>query len=321
MTVVSVIIPCYNAAGYIERCLASMEAQTFRNFEVILVDDCSSDNTIEVIRQVQKNMTIPVTLLENSQNAGPGISRNRGIQQALSEYVCFCDCDDWYDPDFLELMVNASQDMKADMVFCNARKILSNNTIDIILFRNMPQQVSPKEALALGIDSLCCLMVRQSIAASVAQPALRNGEDMAVIPLMIMRSHQFGFIEKSIYNYLCRSGSLSLTCNAGVMLALESSFEHIISHQVSGFEQEIEYIGIKNLLYGGLLNYFKGEKKFSTARQWIRKFEDRYPQWYANPYRNRLPIFKKVFLFFARAQWCLPLYLMCKVHKLLTERG
>jgi|GEM_PF-624390 len=321
MAVVSVIIPCYNAAEYIERCLCSMEAQTFRNFEVILVDDCSTDHTVEVIHRNQRNMTIPVTLLENTKNAGPGISRNRGIQHASSEYVCFCDSDDWYEPDYIELMINASQDRQADMVFCNARKVIAENTIDTIFFRNMPQHISAKEVLALGIDSLCSLMVRQKIAVSIPQPDIRNGEDMAVIPLMIMQSHQFGFVEKCIYNYLCRAGSLSLGGCAGVVQALENSFKHIVAYQTAGFEQEIEFIGMKNLIYGGLLSYFKSEKKVKPARQLIERFENQYPDWYKNQYRNRLPMFKKAFLFFAKSRWFLPLYLMCKVHKLLTERG
>lgn len=321
MSFVSVVIPCYNAAGYIEKCLSALEKQTFRDFEVIVVDDRSTDNTAEVVLQYQKNAGIQITLLENTVNAGPGVSRNKGIQYAKSEYVCFCDSDDWYDPDYLEQMVQASKNGQADMVLCNSRKVTPKGNTDIILIRNMPENATVRDVLALGVDSLCTMMVRQTIAATVPQPALRNGEDMAVIPLMIMQCRQFGFVEACIYNYLCRPGSLSLSASEGVVKSLENSFRHIYTNKLEGYEKEVEFIGIKNLVYGGLLNYFKAEKKTSPARQLLERFEKQYPLWHQNPYRKGLPLFKRVFLFLAKARWFAPMRIMCWVHRLLTERG
>lgn len=318
---ISVIIPCYNASSYIENCLDALERQSFRNFDVILVDDCSADDTVDVIRTFCAESNLQITLLCNEENAGPGVSRNRGIRHSDSEYVCFCDCDDWYDRDYLERMVEASGNGQADMVLCNSRKVTARGAADILLFKDMATSASAQQVLALGIDSLCCMMVRREIAAAAPQPALRNGEDMAVIPLMIMQCRQFGFVEKCIYNYLCRPGSLSLSACAGVMTVLEQSFSHIADHQLPGFEQEIEFIGIKNLVYGGLLNHFKAEKSVFPARQLLERFEQRYPRWYCNPYRKGLPLFKRLFVFFAKLRWFVPLRLMCRVHRQLTERG
>ena len=321
MPCISVIIPVYNASGYIENCLKALEQQSFRDFDVIFVDDCSTDDTAEVIRGFFVGSDLKITLLRNEENAGPGVSRNRGIQHSDAEYVCFCDSDDWYDADYLEQMVAASRNGQADMVLCNSRKVTARGTVDIPLLKNMPSDASARQVLAIGIDSLCCLMVRREIAASVPQPALRNGEDMAVIPLMIMRCSRFGFVEACIYNYLCRPGSLSLSASIKGVSMLEQSFEHIAAHRDPGFEREIEFIGIKNLVYGGLLNYFKAEKKAVPARELLECFERNYPRWYANPYRRGLPLFKKLFVFFAKVRWFLPLRLMCRVHRLLTERG
>jgi hypothetical protein len=139
-------------------------------------------------------------------------------------------------------------------------------------------------------------MVRRSIANEVPLPHLRNGEDMAVIPLMIMRCSKFGIVDKCIYNYLCRPGSLSLSTRADVVSALEHSFAYIITNQVPGFELEIEFIGIKNLVYGGLLNHFKCQKNSLPASQLLDRFEQRYPQWKYNAYCKTLPLFKKIFM-------------------------
>ena len=317
---ISVIIPCYNAASYIERCLDALQQQSFRDFEVILIDDCSKDDTADVINAYAKRSNLQLTLLCNEENAGPGVSRNRGIAASNGEYICFCDSDDWYDPDYLEQMVKASRNGEADMVLCNSRKVTATGKTDIILFSKKEGEVSARQILALGIDSLCNLMVRREVAVSVPLPALRNGEDMAVIPLMIMRCKTFGFVEKCIYNYLCRPGSLSLSASNGVTEALKRSFSHITEHQEPGFDREVEFIGMKNLVYGGLLNHFKAQKDPKPAKALMDQFEKQYPGWYQNPYRQELPLFKRVFLLFAKRRLFLPLRLMCRIHRLLTER-
>jgi glycosyltransferase involved in cell wall biosynthesis len=320
MVYISVVIPCYNAAPYIERCLDALQQQSFRDFEVILIDDCSKDNTVDVINAYAKRSNLQLALLQNEENAGPGVSRNRGIAASNAEYICFCDSDDWYDPDYLEQMVKASQNGEADMVLCNSRKVTATGKTDIVLFSRKEENATAREVLALGIDSLCNLMIRRPIAVSVPLPGLRNGEDMAVIPLMIMGCKTFGFVEKCIYNYLCRPGSLSLSANSGVTESLKRSFVHITEHQKPGFDREVEFIGMKNLVYGGLLNHFKAQKDPKPAKVLMDQFEKQYPRWYQNPYRKELPVFKRVFLFFAKRRLFLPLRLMCRIHRLLTER-
>ena len=104
MAAISVIIPCYNAADYIEKALRALEQQTFRDFDVILVDDCSKDDTVDVIKKFADRSNLQIQLLRNEVNSGPGASRNRAIAHSDAEFLCFCDSDDWYEPDYLQLM-------------------------------------------------------------------------------------------------------------------------------------------------------------------------------------------------------------------------
>ena len=87
MAAISVIIPCYNAASYIEKALRALEQQTFRDFEVILVDDASPDDTAAVICAFSECSDLPITLLRNEVNSGPGISRNRAIAHSDAELL------------------------------------------------------------------------------------------------------------------------------------------------------------------------------------------------------------------------------------------
>lgn len=116
MIKVSVIIPCYNSYKYMNKCLKSLEDQTFKDFEVIFVDDYSTDNTYNDLKKYLENTNLQWELLKNSQNSGPGQSRNNGIEKAKGEFVCFMDSDDWYENNFLEKMYNKAENEKLDIV-------------------------------------------------------------------------------------------------------------------------------------------------------------------------------------------------------------
>jgi len=97
MSEVSVIIPLYNKGKYIARALDSIFAQTYQDFEVIVVDDGSTDNGPDIVKQYAD----PRLRIIRQQNAGPGAARNRGIAESLAFYVAFLDADDEWLPGFL----------------------------------------------------------------------------------------------------------------------------------------------------------------------------------------------------------------------------
>lgn len=97
---VSVIIPIYNTAQYLEKCISSILKQTYTDFELIAINDGSSDGSEDVIK---KFMAVESRIVyRDFNNAGVGASRNRGLDVATGEYVIFIDSDDWVDPDFIK---------------------------------------------------------------------------------------------------------------------------------------------------------------------------------------------------------------------------
>lgn len=323
MPFVSVVVPCYKAKEYVTATLHALEAQTYRDFEVILVDDCSPDGTYEFLLETVKNYTVPMRVVKNPVNTGPAGARNLGTSVSEASYIAFCDSDDTYTPDFLAKMVASATASDADMVFCNHKKVTPEG--DEIAKTAFPEgfagaNASKKEILALDADSLCTLLIRREIVASIPQPELRNGEDMAVIPLMIMKSERFAFWDDCLYNYVCRPGSLSLSASEGVVRSLEASFAHILAHKPEGFETEIEYLGIRNLIYGALLNHFKYTKDKKKPREILDSFEKSYPAWRKNPYIADMPARKRLFLSFAKRRFFLGIRLLAYLHKRLTEK-
>lgn len=97
----SVIIPLYNKAPYVRKTIESVVGQTLTNWELIVVDDCSTDGSVTVVEQII-DPRIRVVRLE--ENGGVGAARNRGVAESTAPYICFLDADDWWEPTFLEEM-------------------------------------------------------------------------------------------------------------------------------------------------------------------------------------------------------------------------
>ena len=121
--IASVIIPMYNAAQFIPQTLESLLGQTIKNFEVVIVDDCSTDNSVEVVESFASKFeaeAIKLTVIKMLQNTGmPGLPRNVGIKAARGKYIAFLDSDDLYTSTALEELSTLAEEYQADVVHCN----------------------------------------------------------------------------------------------------------------------------------------------------------------------------------------------------------
>ena len=110
---ISVIVPAYNAEAFIERCLNSLLRQTYENLEIICINDASTDNTAQTVKKINDPR---VRLINNEQNFGISLTRNRGMEIARGKYIGFIDSDDFVDPDFYEKLHRAAVANDAEVV-------------------------------------------------------------------------------------------------------------------------------------------------------------------------------------------------------------
>lgn len=99
----SVVVPLFNKAPYVVKTLKSVFDQTYRDFELIVIDDGSTDDSLSVVHSVMNNCVVPYKLV-HQENAGVSTARNKGVALSHGEYICFLDADDWWAPSFLEKM-------------------------------------------------------------------------------------------------------------------------------------------------------------------------------------------------------------------------
>ena len=122
---VSVIIPCYNCVNTIDETLSSLEKQSYKNFEVICVNDGSKDGTKEWLEQRAKIGTLDLRVI-NKENGGVSSARNCGIDEAKGEYILFLDADDVYHEEFISCLVSSIKQWNTDTAYCRLDRVRDN---------------------------------------------------------------------------------------------------------------------------------------------------------------------------------------------------
>lgn len=147
---ISLIIPCYNAERSLEKCLNSVVQQSYKNLEIIIVDDGSADGTSTIYKKFEsRDERIKIIKQENS---GVSKARNRGVKSAAGEYICFVDSDDWVEPDYCSELYNSLIKENADIAIVEASYEDADGNIVYIKPTSEEKIIDGKRALALLLE-------------------------------------------------------------------------------------------------------------------------------------------------------------------------
>jgi glycosyltransferase involved in cell wall biosynthesis len=214
---VSVIIPVFNAGTTLNRCLESLLCQTLENIELIFVDDCSTDDSMEVINSlvfVRKNLHLAIQIESHTQNKGVAAARNTGLNVATGKYIYYVDADDWIEPDTLEKLVQEAESKDADIVGHSWYLSFGQNERKM----HQPAFSNPIEAIRRMMTgvmrwNLWLFLVRRSLYEENNirfLDGMNMGEDMMVMLRLFADARQVSFIDFPFYHYL-QTNSSSLT--------------------------------------------------------------------------------------------------------------
>ena len=122
---VSIVVPIYNAENYLTKCIYSIIKQTYKNIEIILVNDGSTDNSLKICETFALNDKRIIII--SQKNMGVSTARNIGINVAKGEYISFVDSDDTIEDNYIQELVDNSNSGKVDVVICGYNDIYTNN--------------------------------------------------------------------------------------------------------------------------------------------------------------------------------------------------
>ena len=118
---ISVIVTCYNVAKYVEHCLDSIRTQSLPPNEIICVEDCSTDNTLQILQAYHKRHPNTIRIVKHPENRGIGAARNTGVQASTGDYLGFVDSDDFLHPDFFKALYQNIVAFDADIAYCRIK--------------------------------------------------------------------------------------------------------------------------------------------------------------------------------------------------------
>ena len=204
--IMTVIIPTYNSQDTIEKCLNSVISQNIKQIEIIVVDDGSSDSTVNKVKQIQKKTDVCLKLYKQKNN-GPGSARNNGIKRASGKYVTFLDSDDYYDGSYFESVLSVISSKNPDIIFIETvnekkdGKIIGRDHICRYAKRNKDELVNLQTA---GIISWgpCSKIVKKEIADQCTFSNMKVGEDAIYSFGVLTRATSIAFVEKPLYHYV-----------------------------------------------------------------------------------------------------------------------
>ena len=281
-----------------KRGLMSLEQQTFKDFEVLFVDDCSTDDTYSQLLNYQQNSGLYIVVLQNAQNIGPGESRNYAISQAKGKYLTFMDADDWYEVNLLQEVYRKIEEDGADIIIFDFYRAYNKNRKQYIqTTQPLENARSKQDFVALCFDSLWSICVKREIFQEVKIPSIYNAEDVVTIPLLVDRASRITVLRKPLYNYLYRINSLSTSKSATIADSMLKAFSYLEEHLPHELEKEvIEYRGMLLVLYGYVYKALQGGICSKDISLVVNRFIDKYPNCKANKYMRCLPMRKRLFI-------------------------
>jgi len=204
---VSIITPTFNSANFIAETIQSVQKQTYQNWEMILVDDCSSDETEDILKAIILKDT-RIQFYKLNQNSGPAVARNIGIEKAKGDYLTFLDADDIWFPNFIEKSIKTIIETKISFVFSSYKR--SNENLEFIYSDFIvPKHVTYTDILKSNSISCLTAFLDIKVLGKKFMPLIRKRQDMGLW-LQYLKEIPFAYgIQETQAIYRIRKNSLS----------------------------------------------------------------------------------------------------------------
>lgn len=286
---VSVIIPVFNASGSLDRCLKSLGGQSFRDIEVIFVDDCSTDCSPRMLEEFASCVSgLSVRIIRHDKNRGVAAARNTGLEAAGGDYICFVDADDSLEPDAISKAAAKAMETDADIVGW-----------DWILSAGSGRRYMRQADYSCAEDALKALMagtmrwnlwlfmVRRSLYEDIHfVPGMNMGEDMMATLRLFMKADRVSQLHESFYCYIQTEQSVSKTMSDENIRQVSANLE--MAHQ-SLLQSRYKYLEVPYISY--LKLYVKRPLLISTDKGDYRKWAAWYREADIYAWNNRhLPL-------------------------------
>lgn len=267
---VSVIVPVYRVAAYIERCMKSLREQTLVGVEVLLVDDCGMDRSVSLAEEfiAQNRLSADWHILSQPQNMGPGAARNVGIEAAQGEYVAFVDGDDWIESTMLETLYRQAKRYDADLSSSAAvldypdgsHRLMTNPAVgNGELTESMRRQL-----LQRYVSNFTTMLFHREWLQEneIAFPDSKSGEDSCFMGMCYLMCRRIAQCDTPFYHYVIYPDSTSHRRHVYRGREKRKAFGELLSYAQkrglwSRYKKQLRLIYLKKAVLTAIYDYIK----------------------------------------------------------------
>ena len=285
---ISIIVPVYNVKNYVVRCLDSINCQTYKDFEVIVVDDGSNDGSEQIVEDYCKRKSHFTVF--HKPNGGLMSAWKYGLEKANGDYIGFVDSDDYVEPTMYEELVSAVFKYDAEIVLCNhyyvnencGAKVVHRNPIKEGLYNGEKLDIIKRKSLPLiGQDYISPSRCNKLISKNLLESCLKytdsrisSAEDVNIMVPCMLKCERFYYVDKSLYYYIKRETSISHVFKDHILDTYEILLSNLLQcvkdfNLEKVLEQEV--VGLRNF-YGVLWSIYVANSTL-TRKQKVAQLE------------------------------------------------
>ncbi len=295
MKKVSIIIPVYNGAKTIDRCLSSLLNQTYENMEILIINDGSKDETDSLLKTYKDKRITYIS----KENTGAGDTRNYGLERASGDYIMFLDIDDYIEPNCVETLVNALEKDDCDVVITNYY-IESSSRIEYTLppFKTTSIKETPEILTTVNLGP-CNKIFKAYLfkEKGIRYPLGLKYEDAPVVINALVIAEKIGFVKDYLYHYIIEPTGETFTRN-------EKLFDIFkICNLIKKIVEPYDYIN-KTDLITKILSYYLKTSRYIKDKNLRERFIDAIfeyldkidKNWKKAPYLMTIAFYKRIVL-------------------------
>lgn len=310
----TVVTPMYNSFGLMDKYFDSFINQKYTNFEIIIVDDCSSDGSYEQAVSYAQRSNLDIKVYKSKKNSGPGNARNIGTDHAEGDWITYVDNDDWVDVTLFDKIAKiiSTYDVNCivyDYGLTNGKTVRNASS----LYSGTEGLISTKEGIKNIRNHSVGKFYRRECISDIRYPNIRRCEDVAYVAQAVDACGSIYYLKEVLYFYYQRSFSLSNNIKLDEKDMIKA-FSILEDHLDGKYPDEIKEKSVPDLLYGVLLMMCKSKKKNSSIKEYIKLYEKKYPDWYKCKIINSMGKGKKIFLLCAKYKLVIGLKLLADLH-------
>ena len=294
MAKISVIVPFYNSEKYLKRCLDSLVRQTFKDIEIIMVNDGSTDNGLNVVKSYMSDERI--RLIEK-ENGGQASARNLGLYEATGEYIIFIDSDDYVELNLCEKLYDTI--LKGfDIVVSDYYIVAGNEKKYNKISSCLEGEISLKDYLLTAVCPWNKIYKKSFLIDNHFKfPEGIIYEDYASIPTLVNYNPKVYYVPEAFVNYVHTEVSTMRSDEykenyENIFIATNFLYEHLCN---SEYQDELEYLISNHFLYLGSLNFYRFNK-YEQINNIANFMKDKFPKWSKNKYVKKMDFKARVLM-------------------------